>query len=97
MKINSSNQNIQQLYQSQTERTGQGHESSGASANRTADRKDSVEVSNHAQLLQKAAQEVDRKEVGRSERIAKLQEQVRGDTYQVPVQQLATRMMSELF
>lgn len=97
MKINANNQHIQQIYQSQTERAGQGQEASGVSANRSADRKDSVELSNHAQLLQKATQEVDRQDVDRSERIAKLQSQVRNDTYQVPVQQLAARMMSELF
>lgn len=98
MKINSSSHNnLHQVYQNQTERTGHGQEGAQGAANRGLDRKDSVELSNQAQLLQKAAQEVDRNDTVRLERIAKLQDQVRNDTYQVPVQQLATRLLSELF
>ncbi|MCB0112619.1 MAG: flagellar biosynthesis anti-sigma factor FlgM [Caldilineaceae bacterium] len=91
------NQNLQQIYQSQVERSGHGQESSQAAASRPSDRKDSVELSSQARLLQIASEETKRDEPARQERVDQLREQVQADTYQVPVQQLATRMMSELF
>jgi flagellar biosynthesis anti-sigma factor FlgM len=97
MKISQTNhQNLQQIYQSQTERTGHGQEASPASVNRQPDRKDQVELSSGAQLLQKAAQEVDREDPQRRARVDQLREQVKNDTYQVPAQ-LAARLMSQLF
>jgi flagellar biosynthesis anti-sigma factor FlgM len=97
MKISQTNhQNLQQIYQSQSERTGQGQEASPASASRQPDRKDQVELSSGAQLLQKAAQQVDREDPQRLAHIDHLREQVQNDTYQVPAQ-LAARLMSQLF
>jgi negative regulator of flagellin synthesis FlgM len=97
MKVtNTSNQNLHQIYQNQVERSGQGQESSQAAAFRPSDRKDSVELSSQARLLQSAAEEAKRDEPARQERVNQLREQVQAGAYQVPVQQIATQMMSTL-
>lgn len=98
MKVTSTgNQNLHQIYQSQVERSGHGQESTQAAAARPSDHKDSVELSSQARLLQLAAEEAKREEPARQERVNQLHEQVQAGTYQVPAQQLASRMMSELF
>jgi negative regulator of flagellin synthesis FlgM len=98
MKVTqSSNQNLQQIYQSSLERTGQSNQTSQPSHSRPSEQNDSVEVSYQAQLLQKAVQEVERDEPARLQRIAKLREQVQDDSYQVPVQQLAARLLNPGF
>lgn len=97
MKISQTNhQNLQQLYQSQAERSGQGRDASSAMVNRQPDRKDQVELSSGAQLLQKVLQEVDREDPQRAARIAQLREQVQNDAYQVPAQ-LTAQLMSQIF
>jgi hypothetical protein len=97
MKISQPNhQNLQQIYQSLTERSGHGQEASSAAGNRQPDHKDLVELSSGAQLLQKALQELDREDPQHRAHIAHLREQVQNDTYVVPAQ-LAARLISQLF
>ncbi len=98
MKItNTGNQNLHQVYQSQIERSGKGQEASPAAAPRQSDHKDSVELSSQARLLQTAAEEAQRDEPARQARVEQLRDQVQADTYQVPVQQIANRMLTALF
>lgn len=94
MKVSQSgNQNIHSIYQNQVERPQEG----GRSGNHAGiDRTDAVELSSHAQMMQQAARAVEREDPARVQRIAELQEQVQNDTYQVPHQELAQRLLSGL-
>lgn len=97
MKVsNSGNSSLQQIYQHQTDRSAQGDPAAHAAAPATG-RRDSIELSNQAQLLQKATQAANRVDEDRLDRIARLREQVQNDSYEVPVEQLATLLGPALF
>lgn len=98
MKVTqSSNQNLQQIYQNSLDKAGQNNQATQPAHSRPASQSDSVEFSQQAQLLQKAAQAAERDDPERLQRIARLQEQVRSDSYQVPVKQLAARLLNPQF
>lgn len=59
-------------------------------------RADSVELSDSAQLMQKALEMVGDADATPRKRLEELREEVRNNTYQVPVEQLADLLRSQL-
>lgn len=98
MKItNSNNQNLQRLYRRPLDRSQHAGEQSKPGLSKTTGARDSIELSGRAHLLETARQQIEKADLAASDRIAQLQEQVQNDTYQVPLQQLTARLMTELF
>jgi anti-sigma28 factor (negative regulator of flagellin synthesis) len=98
MRISNSDSHQLRIYQGQIDQARQPEPQvdtakQQASARR-AEARDTVEISQSAQMLERASRAAETGQVTPPERLEELQKQVQNDTYQVPLAQLTARLLS---
>jgi len=91
------NQNLQQIYKKQIDRTAATDAIASKSSTGQRDEGDLVELSTNARLLQKVLLEIRNGQDTAPERLSSLRKQVQEDSYDVSLQKLADRLFAEVF